>query len=86
MTFNLTRLVKAATIVTPLILVGCATGNTPESKKSNARKETNAALQEVYSEHKGAKTAVANSVAFVTCTGSNSYLFALSTAPLSMAR
>ncbi|MBL4814279.1 MAG: hypothetical protein JKY74_02230 [Shewanella sp.] len=79
MTFNLTRLVKAAVIVTPLILVGCATGNTPESKKANARAETNEALQEIYKEHAGAKSAVANSVAYVTCTGSNSYLFALST-------
>ncbi|WP_322619466.1 hypothetical protein [Shewanella sp. YLB-07] len=43
------------------------------------RAETNEALQEIYKEHAGAKSAVANSVAYVTCTGSNSYLFALST-------
>lgn len=63
----------------PLVLLGCATGTTPSAKKSHALKETQAALQEIYQEHKGAKSAVTNSIAYVTCTGSNTYLFALST-------
>lgn len=63
----------------PVVLLGCATGDTPESKKANARKETQEALQEIYKEHPAAKTAVAEAVAHVVCTGSNSYLFALST-------
>lgn len=70
---------KLALLLLPVLLVGCATGNTPEAKKKNAREETQAALKEIYSEHKGAASAVANSVAYVTCTGSNSYLFAIST-------
>lgn len=79
MKFNLSSFVKAAVITIPLVLTGCATGSTPEAKKANARQEIDNALQEIYSEHKGAKSAVASSVAYVTCTGSNSYLFALST-------
>ena len=70
---------KLAAIAIPVFLVGCATGDTPEAKKMHAREETQSALQEIYSEHSGAKSAVANSVGYVVCTGSNSYLFALST-------
>ncbi|MCG9738635.1 hypothetical protein L1D32_10750 [Shewanella insulae] len=61
------------------LVTGCATGNTPEAKKANAHQETQQALASIYGQHPGAKTAVANSVAHVVCTGSNSYLFALST-------
>ncbi|QYJ92719.1 hypothetical protein [Shewanella spartinae] len=61
------------------LVAGCATGNTPEAKKANARQETQEALTSIYAKHPGAKRAVANSVAHVVCTGSNSYLFALST-------
>ncbi|WP_428617698.1 hypothetical protein [Shewanella sp.] len=61
------------------LVAGCATGNTPEAKKANARKETQEALGSIYAQHPGAKKAVANSIAHVVCTGSNSYLFALST-------
>ncbi|TVP15089.1 hypothetical protein [Shewanella sp. KCT] len=61
------------------LVTGCATGNTPESKKANARQETQEALTSIYAQHPGAKRAVANSIAHVVCTGSNSYLFALST-------
>ncbi|MCL1046277.1 hypothetical protein Q4601_18085 [Shewanella sp. 1_MG-2023] len=68
-----------AAVMVPALLTGCATGDNPESKKANARKETQSALQEIYAEHSGAKTAVAQSVGYVVCTGSNSYLFALST-------
>ncbi|MDO6639482.1 hypothetical protein Q4557_05860 [Shewanella sp. 5_MG-2023] len=66
-------------VMLPALLTGCATGDTPEAKKANARKETQAALQEIYAEHNEAKAAVASSVGYVVCTGSNSYLFALST-------
>ncbi|QYJ92720.1 hypothetical protein [Shewanella spartinae] len=67
----------AAILVT--LIAGCATGNTPEAKKENARKETQEALASIYAEHPAAKSAVASSIAHVVCTGSNSYLFALST-------
>ncbi|MCL1140212.1 hypothetical protein [Shewanella pneumatophori] len=70
---------KVAAVALPILLTGCATGDTPEAKKMHAREETQSALQEIYSEHPGAKSAVANSVGYVVCTGSNSYLFALST-------
>lgn len=76
--FRLNKL-KLAAVALPVLLAGCATGDTPESKKMHAREETQAALQEIYTEHPAAKTAVANSVGYVVCTGSNSYLFALST-------
>ncbi|CAM3887016.1 hypothetical protein [Shewanella aquimarina] len=61
------------------LVAGCATGNTPEAKKANARQETQEALASIYAQHPAAKSAVANSIAHVVCTGSNSYLFALST-------
>ncbi|QIR13865.1 hypothetical protein [Shewanella aestuarii] len=60
-------------------LSACATGNSPEAKKANAQKETQAALQEIYAQHPEAKTAVNQSVGYVVCTGNNTYLFALST-------
>ncbi|GAA0785598.1 MULTISPECIES: hypothetical protein [Pseudomonadati] len=60
-------------------LSACATGNTPEAKKANARKETQQALTEIYKQHPAARTAVGQSVGYVVCSGSNSYLFALST-------
>ena len=68
-----------AAVMVPALLTGCATGDTPEAKKANARKETQSALQEIHKEHSGAKAAMAESVGYVVCTGSNSYLFALST-------
>ena len=67
-----------ATLVTSFIL-GCATGNTPAAKKENARKETSDALKQIYSDHPSAKAKVANSLAYLVCTGSDSYLFAAST-------
>ncbi|MFT5788840.1 MAG: lipid-binding SYLF domain-containing protein [Shewanella sp.] len=70
---------KLATILVPVVLMGCATGDTPDSKKMNAREETQSALQEIYKEHPAAKSAVAESVGYVVCTGSNTFLFALST-------
>lgn len=79
MKFNLFSVIKVIVVAAPLMLVGCATGSTPETKKANARAEIDTALQEIYKEHKGAKSAVSGSVAYVTCTGSNTYLFALST-------
>lgn len=39
----------AAILVT--LIAGCATGNTPEAKKENARKETQEALASIYAEH-----------------------------------
>ncbi|WP_394200553.1 hypothetical protein [Shewanella waksmanii] len=66
-------------VMIPTMLFGCATGDSPETKKAHAREETQTALQEIYSEHKGAPAAVNSAVGYVVCTGSNSYLFALST-------
>lgn len=60
-------------------LVGCATGNTPEDKKRNAREETNEALQQIYEDHPEAKASMAKSLGYLVCTGSDSYLFAAST-------
>lgn len=68
-----------ALMILPVLLIGCATGDSPEAKKANARKETQNALQEIYKEHPEAKSAVASSVGHVVCTGNNTYLFALST-------
>ena len=67
-----------ATLATS-ILFGCATGNTPAAKKENARSETADALKQIYSDHPAAKAKVANSLASLVCTGSDSYLFAAST-------
>ncbi|WP_394130720.1 hypothetical protein [Shewanella maritima] len=60
------------------LLTACATGATPDAKKAHAREEANLALQEIVSQHKTAQRDLDNAVAYVTCTGSNSYLFALS--------
>ncbi|MCL1141796.1 lipid-binding SYLF domain-containing protein [Shewanella gaetbuli] len=73
------QLKSLITIAALLGLTACATGSTPEAKKANAVKETQAALAEIYKQHPAAKTAVSQSVGHVVCTGSNSYLFALST-------
>lgn len=60
------------------VLAGCATGSTPEAKKANARKDTQEALQTIYSEHPGSRAAVQKSLAYLVCTGSDTYLFAAS--------
>ncbi|MDN2483101.1 hypothetical protein ACPV5S_11540 [Vibrio astriarenae] len=57
-------------------VAGCATGDTPEAKKKNARAETQSALEEIYAEHDGAKSAVSGALSYLVCTGSDSYLFA----------
>lgn len=73
-------MVKNITLLAFIVgLAGCATGDTPESKKKNASKETNAALQKIYEDHSNAKSAVSNSKAYLVCTGNDSYLFAAST-------
>jgi lipid-binding SYLF domain-containing protein len=65
--------------VTTSILLGCATGNTPADKKKNAQKETSEALQQIYKDHPAAKSSLSKSLAYLVCTGSDSYLFAAST-------
>ncbi len=64
--------------VTTSLLLGCATGNTPADKKKNAIQETSEALQKIYEDHPSAKNAVNNSLGYLVCTGSDSYLFAAS--------
>ena len=64
--------------VTTSLLLGCATGNTPADKKKNAVKETSEALQQIYEDHPTAKSALNNSLGYLVCTGSDSYLFAAS--------
>ncbi len=66
-------------VAATLGLAACATGNSPEAKKINTQKETQQALAKIYEQHPEARTAVNQSVGHVICTGSNSYLFALST-------
>jgi len=65
--------------LTTSLLLGCATGNTPEAKMKNARDETSSALSKIYEDHPGAKNVVSTNKAHVICTGSDSYLFAAST-------
>jgi len=65
--------------VTTSLLLGCATGNTPADKKKNAQKETSEALQQIYKDHTSAKSTLNKSLAYLVCTGSDSYLFAAST-------
>jgi len=65
--------------VTMSLLLGCATGNTPADKKKNAQKETSEALQQIYKDHSSAKSTLNKSLAYLVCTGSDSYLFAAST-------
>lgn len=60
------------------LLLGCATGNTPADKKKNAKKDTAEALQQIYKDHPTAKQKVADSLGYLVCTGSDSYLFAAS--------
>ncbi|KGJ88659.1 lipid-binding SYLF domain-containing protein [Colwellia psychrerythraea] len=64
--------------VTTSLLLGCATGNTPADKKKNAIQETSQALQKIYEDHPSANSAVNNSLGYLVCTGSDSYLFAAS--------
>ena len=61
-----------------LALTACATGNTPEAKKKNARKDTADALQSIYKDHPSAKSAVSGSLGYLVCVGSDSYLMAAS--------
>jgi lipid-binding SYLF domain-containing protein len=61
------------------LLFGCATGNTPDAKKKNARKATSDALALIYKDHPASKAAAASSLGYLVCTGSDSYLFAAST-------
>jgi hypothetical protein len=61
------------------LLFGCATGNTPDAKKKNARKATADALALIYKDHPASKAAAENSLGYLVCTGSDSYLFAAST-------
>jgi lipid-binding SYLF domain-containing protein len=65
--------------LTTSLLLGCATGNTPEDKMKNAREETASALSKIYEDHPDAKGVVSANKAHVICTGSDSYLFAAST-------
>ena len=67
----------AATITTSLLL-GCATGKTPEDKKKNAEKETAKALKKIYKDHPSSKSVINQSLAYLVCTGSDGYLFAAS--------
>ena len=66
-------------LMAAITLTACATGSTPEAKKTNARKDTTEALAEIYADHPGAKSAIARSKGYLVCTGSDSYLFAAST-------
>jgi lipid-binding SYLF domain-containing protein len=68
----------AIAAVSASLLFGCATGNTPAAKKENARKDTAEALQQIYEDHPAAKTSVPSSLAYLVCTGSDSYLLAAS--------
>ena len=70
--------VAIATLTTTL-LIACATGNTPAAKKQNAIKETSDALQQIYNDHPSAKSTVKQSLGYLVCTGSDSYLMAAST-------
>lgn len=65
--------------LTTSLLFGCATGNTPADKKKNAISETSEALLQIYEDHPAAKAHLSKSLAYLTCTGSDSYLFAAST-------
>jgi lipid-binding SYLF domain-containing protein len=69
---------KTLIAIVAVVVTACATGNTPESKKKNAVEATNSGLAKIYEEHLGAKKSVANSGAYIVCTGSDSYLFAVS--------
>ncbi|GLS90092.1 hypothetical protein GCM10007916_11590 [Psychromonas marina] len=61
------------------LLVGCATGSTPAIKKKNAVADTSEALAQIYEDHPSAQSTVNKSLAYLVCTGSDSYLFAAST-------
>ncbi|SDJ67278.1 hypothetical protein SAMN04488540_111102 [Ferrimonas sediminum] len=60
------------------LLWGCATGDSPQAKKANAHKETQSALSEIFTQHPGARSDLDRGIAYLVCTGSDSYLFALS--------
>ena len=60
------------------LMLGCATGSTPADKKKNAISETSEALQQIYEDHPAAKAQLSKSLAYLICTGSDSYLLAAS--------
>jgi len=60
------------------LLLGCATGSTPAAKKKNAIAETSEALVQIYEDHPAAKSTLSKSLAYLVCTGSDSYLLAAS--------
>ncbi|WP_439135755.1 hypothetical protein [Pseudomaricurvus sp.] len=64
-------------ILTTSLLFGCATGDTPDTKKMHASEETSAAMGKVLEAHPSAQTAINQSKAYLVCTGSDSYLFAV---------
>jgi len=66
------------TLILLSLLTACATGNTPQAKKNNARSETASALLKIYEDHPEAKGDINRGLAHVICTGSDSYLFAIS--------
>ena len=67
---------KFSLLLATIALTACATGSTPEAKKTNARKETASALAEIYADHPSARSAVAKSKGYLVCTGNDNYLFA----------
>lgn len=67
---------KLSLLMATVALTACATGSTPEAKKTNARKEAASALNEIYADHPSAKSAIANSKGYLVCTGNDNYLFA----------
>jgi lipid-binding SYLF domain-containing protein len=71
------KLLAVASIITAT-LTGCATGDTPAAKKNNALLETDEALLQIYEDHPGAVKKVTSSLAYLVCTGSDSYLLAAS--------
>ena len=64
--------------LTTSLLFGCATGNTPADKKKNAISETSEALLQIYEDHPASKAQLNKSLAYLVCTGSDSYLLAAS--------
>ena len=59
-----------------LSISGCASGDTPTARRSNAEHETAQALTQIYQAHPVAKADVANSLGYLVCTGTDNYLFA----------
>ena len=53
----MTKSLSIIVLLTAILgLSACATGNTPEAKKANVRKETQEALAEIYKEHPAGKS------------------------------